>query len=178
MPFNRLNHNVLGEIRPRFRLRINELPENALDHIEQSFIYDKTVSGIRSRDLVFLKIPSWQQHYWSPEMTVRIEEDEYSKEVIVYCLVGPRQTVWALWAFFYTAILLGTLFAGSFALVKYNQMGFTHWIWTIPAGVILLSTAFLASKIGQKKGRDQMLHLVSFVYHSLEKISKVERVDS
>jgi hypothetical protein len=111
-------------------------------------------------------------------MTVRIEKDEYSEEILVSCLVGPRQTVWALWAFIYTAILLLTLFGGSFALVKYSQTGFTNWIWTIPIGVVLLSTAFIASKIGQNKGRDQMLHLISFVYHKLSEVTKVERVYS
>ena len=178
MPFNRLNHNVLGEIRPRFKLLLNIDKDISLDHLEKGFVYDNSVSGTRSNDLIFLNIPTWERHYWSPEMTVRIDEDEYTGEVIASCLIGPRQTVWALWAFMYTAVLLLTLFGGSFALVKYNQSGFTNWIWTIPIGILLLSTAFVASKIGQAKGRDQMLHLVSFTYHKLLEKGDVTRIDS
>jgi hypothetical protein len=40
----------------------------------------------------------------------------------------------------------------------------------------LIGTIFLFAKIGQKKGRDEMLHLVSFVYHHLAEIAPVERV--
>lgn len=177
MPFNRFNHSILGEIRPRFKLKISLAPEEALKQVEQKLYNDKTVSGERSDQLLFLKTPTWQRHYWSPEMTVRIEIEEYTDYTTVSCLVGPRQTVWALWAFIYSSILLVTVFGGSFGLVQYNQDGSSPWIWLIPIGVVLLSSAFIASKIGQRKGRDQMLHLVSFLYHSLEDVTEVERLD-
>lgn len=175
MPFNRLNHSILGEIRPRFALKTNSDPEIAIHHVEDSIYKDRTVSGERSDQLIFLKTPSWEQHYWSPEMTVRIEIEEYTDFTTVSCLVGPRQSVWALWAFIYSSVLLVTVFGGIFGLVQYSQHGSSPWIWVIPIGIILLSSAFVASKIGQRKGRDQMLHLISFLYHTLEEIGTVER---
>ncbi len=177
MPFNRLNHSILGEIRPRFALKIESDPVQAMKHVEKCLDKDKTVSGSRSNQLIFLKTPSWEQHYWSPEMTVRIEIEEYTEYTSVSCLVGPRQTVWALWAFIYSSTLLVTVFGGIFGMVQYSQDGSSPWIWVIPIGIILLSTAFIASKIGQRKGRDQMLHLISFLYHSLEEIGPVERLE-
>jgi len=177
MPFNRLNHSILGEIRPRFALKIDQEPEKAIDHLEKCLIDDKTVSGERSDQLVFVKTPSWEQHYWSPEMTVRIEVQEYTDYTTVSCLVGPRQAVWAMWAFIYSSILIVTIFGGIFGLVQYDQDGSSPWVWVIPIGIIALSSAFVASKFGQRKGRDQMLHLVSFVYHSLEGIGEVERLE-
>lgn len=176
MPFNRLNHSILGEIRPRFALRIESDPELAMTHIENGILKDSTVSGNRCDTLLFLKIPRSEQHYWSPEMTVRIEIEEYTDYTSVSCLIGPKQTVWALWAFIYSAVLLVTVFGGIFGMVQYSQDGSSPWIWTIPIGIVLLSTAFIASKIGQRKGRDQMLHLISFLYHSLEEIGSVERL--
>lgn len=178
MPFNRLNHSILGEIRPRFALKINCEPERAIVHVEDSIYKDKTVSGERSDHLIFLKTPSWEQHYWSPEMTVRIEVEEWTDYTTVSCLVGPRQTVWALWAFIYTSLALMTTFGGIFGMVQYNQQGSSPWLWVIPAGILLISTAFVAAKFGQRKGRDQMLHLISFLYHSLEAITEVERIDN
>ena len=175
MPFNRLNHSILGEIRPRFALKIDYDPTKALNHLEDSVAKEKTVSGDRSEQLMFLKTPSWEQHYWSPEMTVRIEIEEYTDFTTVSCLVGPRQAVWAMWAFIYSALLLITVFGGIFGAVQYSQSGYSPWIWVIPIGVVGLSSAFVASKIGQKKGRDQMLHLVSFLYHSLAELGEVER---
>jgi hypothetical protein len=177
MPFNRLNHSILGEIRPRFALKIDCGPERAMDHLVSCLHKDNTVSGQRSDQLIFLKTPSWESHYWSPEMTVRIEVEEYTDFTTVSCLVGPRQTVWVLWAFIYSSILLVTVFGGLFGLVQYQQSGSSPWIWVVPIGIMLLSTAFVASKIGQRKGRDQMLHLISFLYHSLDEIGHLERIE-
>lgn len=177
MPFNRLNHSILGEIRPRFALKTMCSPEDAMAHIARSVSLDKTVSATRSDQLIFLKTPSGEQHYWSPEMTVRVEVEEFTDYTTVSCLIGPRQVVWALWAFIYSSILLVTVFGGIFGCVQYSQQGSSVWLWVIPIGVLLLSSAFVASKIGQKKGRDQMLHLVSFLYHSLAEVGPVERLE-
>ena len=105
MPFNRQSHSILGEIRPRFILKIDCEPERALQQVLESLNEEKTLLGAQYKQTVFLKIPSWKQHYWSPEMTVRIEKSEFSGQVLVHCLLGPRQWVWALYAMIYAAIL-------------------------------------------------------------------------
>ena len=126
---------------------------------------------------MFLKIPESEQHYWSPELSVRIEIEEFTDYTTVSCLVGPKQAVWALWAFIYTAILLVTLFSGFFGWAQYNVDGNSGWLHVVPFGILDLSTAFIASKVGQRKERNQMLHLISFVYHELEKLGPVERLE-
>ena len=176
MPFNRLNHSILGEIRPRFTLKIDCEPEVALEQITSSIEKDKTVTGVRYKQTVFVKTPSWMAHYWSPEMTVRIERSEFSGDVLVHCLIGPRQAVWAMFALIYAAILLVTCFGGMFGIVQYSTSGSSPWIYVIPVGIVLLSSVFITSKFGQQKGRDQMLHLVSFVYHSLSETAEINRV--
>lgn len=85
MPFNRLNHSLLGEIRPSFTLKIQSDPVVAMDQIAEGISTDPTVNGVRLEQLVFLKIPESQQHYWSPEMTVRIEVEEYTDYTTVSC---------------------------------------------------------------------------------------------
>lgn len=181
MPFNRLNHSILGVIRPRFTLRIACEPELAIQHVKESVKNDPTVSSLRvnhTKNYVFLTIPSRHQHYWSPEMSVRIEKGEFSEAVNVHCLIGPRQTVWALFTLFYATISILTLLGGMFGFVQYQTTGSSVFMWTFPIGFVLWLTIFIASKIGQKKGRDQLLHLVSFLYHSLSEITIIERVDS
>jgi len=178
MPFNRLNHSILGEIRPRFALKIDCDPETALTYVEDRLYQDKTVSGERSGNLIFVRTPSWESHYWSPEMTVRIEVEEFTDFTQVSCLVGPKQVVWAMWAFIYSAIAIATTFAGIFGFVQYQQDGSSPWLYGIPVGVVLISSAFIAAKIGQRKGRDQMLHLISFLYHNLDDMCTVDRIDN
>ena len=178
MPFNRLNHSVLGEIRPRFALKVKIDPEIAIKHLESNIYKDRTVAGELSEHLLFLKTPSYNRHYWSPEMTVRIEIEEYTDYTTVACLVGPRQAVWALFAFIYSALALITVFGGMFGIIQYQQLGSSSWIWLLPIGILALSSVFTVAKFGQKKGRNQMLHLISFLYHGLEEITEVERMDN
>lgn len=177
MPFNRFNHSVLGEIRPRFALKIAASPEAAIQQLEQGFHKDPTVGGVFSKHHLFLKIPESEQHYWSPELTVRIEVEEFTDYTTVACLVGPKQSVWALWAFVYTSLLLFTLFSAFYGWAKYSVDGSTAWLWVVPIGLVGLSSAFIASKYGQHKGRNQMLHLISFVYHELSQLGAVERLE-
>jgi hypothetical protein len=65
-----------------------------------------------------------------------------------------------------------------FGMVQYQMDGYSPWLWVIPIGLLTFSTVFITSKMGQKKGRDEMLHLVSFVYHKLSEITTVERIES
>ncbi|TNE55085.1 MAG: hypothetical protein EP338_05065 [Bacteroidetes bacterium] len=177
MPFNRLDHHALGEIRPRFSLKIDCEAEDALEYVSKLMIQDTSVSGYRSDQLLFVKTPSWLSHYWSPEMTVRIEKEEFVDFTVVSCVIGPRQSVWAMFIMIYAALAIITVFGGIFGLVEYQQSGHSPWLWCLPIGTVLFLSAFITSNMGQRKGRDQMLHLVSFIYHSLDDITTVERYD-
>lgn len=175
MPFNRLNHNKLGDIRPRFRLKINCNADEAIEHVSKRITEDKTVSGLKSNKLIFIKTPSWVAHYWSPELTVRIEKLDYLDYTTVSCLIGPRQSVWAMFAMIYAGIILSACFAGMFGIVELMRYGSSYFIWIVPIGILALIGVYLGVQNGQRKGRNQMLHLVSFLYHTLEEITDVER---
>ena len=177
MPFNRFDHSVLGEIRPRFQLKIDMKANEALEHVHQKIPMDTTVSGELSNSYLFLRIPKHLQHYWSPELSVRIEREEFTEYTTVFCLVGPRQAVWAMFAFLYGFIFFTSTFGGIYGIVKFQNSGDSNWLWTIPIGLVITFSIFITSKIGQNKGRDQMLHLISFLYHSLDEVTKVERIN-
>lgn len=177
MSFNRFDHSILGEIRPRFQLKIDMDAEQALSQIEKKLKLDRSVSGVRSNKYIFLRIPTQDQHYWSPELSVRIEQEEFTDFVAVICLVGPKQSVWMLFTFFYAFVFCVSTFGGIYGLVKYSSFDDASWLWVIPLGVILTLSIFFTSKIGQNKGRDQMLHLISFLYHSLDEVTEVERIN-
>lgn len=176
MAFNRFDHSLLGELRPRFQLRIQSEPETSLQHIAENAKQDPTVTAVKVNNYVFLKIPKHHQHYWSPELSVRIEKAEFKDQITVYCLLGPSQSVWMLFMFFYAFVICCSIFGGIFGLVSYQSSGDTSWLWVIPTGIVIGASIFISSKIGQNKGRDQMLHLVSFLYHHLAEISDVERI--
>jgi len=177
MAFNRLNHTILGEIRPRFKLKINYDSVKAMNHVSEKLKIDEFVTGERNNHHLFVKTKTKDQHYWSPEMSVRIEQEEYGIFTTVSCLIGPKHNVWTLFVFMYAMIFLASIFGGIYGLVKWVNFDDKSWLWVIPAGIICTASIFIVSKLGQKKGRDEMLYLVSFIYHSLDEITIIERID-
>jgi len=61
-----------------------------------------------------------------------------------------------------------SLFGGMYGLAQRNTGHATGWIWCFPVTFLLIIAVFISAKIGQRTGRDQMLHLVSVLYHALK----------
>ena len=70
--------------------------------------------------------------------------------------------------FGYVGITVLALFGGLYGLVKWDLGKESIFIWTIPIAGFLFLIVYLTSKYGQQKGRDQMLYLVSFLYHAID----------
>lgn len=174
MPFNKLNHAHLGEIRPRFKLIAHCSVEDAITIIEENLQKDKSVVGRFVVDHIHFKIPMDNRHYWSPELHINFDKSETNDYIIVRCLVGPKQSVWAMFAFFYAFLGLATIFGGMFGLSQWQLGHPPYFLWSF-VGLLIIPSIYTFAKIGQKKGRNQMLHLISFLYHSLEEKGVVER---
>ena len=175
MPFNKLSHSHLGEIRPRFKLTTSLTPNECIKVLQNNFALDDSVNGRIEEDHAHFTVPKELQHYWSPELQVSFAIHEAYEGTLVRCLVGPKPTVWTLFAFFYITVGLSTLFGGMFGLTQLQLGHPAPFLWFWAFGALILPTIYISSLIGQKKGRDQMLHLVSFVYHSLAEKGNVER---
>lgn len=169
MAFNTHNTDDI-EIRPRFKLVSRKYTDKeVLERLKNALPLQNNVIGKIKGTHVFLSIPENEQHFWSPSMETvveRLEEDE--SHTSIRCLIGPKQTVWMMVMFFYISIAVITLFGGMYGLVKWNMGYETNLLWLIPGGLIMEACIFLGTKWGQKKGRDQVLYLVSFLYHAID----------
>lgn len=176
MPFNKLNHSVLGEIRPRFRLRTSLSIEQVKALLQERIMADSSITGNVKMDYAILKIPLKERHYWSPELQIHLEKIEGSQETLMRCLLGPSQAVWASFLMIYVAVGILTVFFGMFGLIKWQLGEFSNTLLVAPIGLVILPTIYIFSRAGQRTGHEQMMHLVSFLYHELDKSGKVERV--
>jgi len=169
MAFNTHNTDDI-EIRPRFKLLSSSFePKEFLEKIKNAISKDITIVGKIAGDHIFLSIPENEQHFWSPAMEVVVAKDYEDEEITaIRCLIGPKQSVWMMVMFLYVGVGAMLFFGGMYGLVRWSLDNGTKFLWFIPIGIILELIIFLATKWGQKKGRDQMLHLVSFLYHSLD----------
>jgi hypothetical protein len=167
MAFNSKDHSNIGEIRPRFRLITTCEPNEVVERLENITQSDDTVLGRKIYDVYYLDIPIQNRHYWSPELRVSIEKNEYLEGTYLYCVVGPRQSVWLLFVFIYSFLGMVTMFGGLYGLAQWDLGKPTIWIWCLPIMLMVILGVYVTAKTGQKKGRDQMLHLVSVLYHAL-----------
>ena len=165
--FNSHNKDNI-EIKPRFRLISEIAVEDVIIKIKEALPLQKDVVGEVKGHHAFFKIPLKNQHYWSPTMEVEIKkyyEDE--TKTSIKCILGPKQSIWLILMFFYVGIGVLALFGGMYGLVKWNLGKESLFIWAFPIAAFLFSIIYFTAKYGQRKGRDQMLYLVSFLYHAI-----------
>jgi len=106
-----------------------------------------------------LHIPDQDQHFWSPQLTLSLEESD-DGQTIIQGVYGPNTNVWSL--FLYGYLMVGTL--GLFAAV----LGFSQWLigkqpwglWILGALLAVAAGLYLVAQFGQKLGARQtfLLH--------------------
>mgnify|MGYP001053392728 CR=1 FL=1 len=167
MPFNKKEHKNLIEIRPRFRLITTfEIPE-VLKILQDSIRLDDTVVGKQVHDIFYLDIPINNRHYWSPELRVSLEKNEAGEGTFIRCVIGPRHSVWLMFIFICGFLSVMTLFGGMYGLAQWNLGHGSGWLWCFPIAFVLIMGVYIIAKLGQRTGRDQMLPLISVLYHAL-----------
>ncbi len=149
-------------IRPRFQVTSPDTTDDIEERISVGLDADgapcvgKVYSGY-----VSLQLPLEEQHYWSPRLTVTLEEFEEGS--LVRGLYGPRPAVWTMFVFFYSLI--------GFALVIVSIIGMANLsldksgavLWLVPVLIIAFLSLYLVAYFGQQKGHDEMVVLHTFL---------------
>lgn len=167
----------ITHIRPRFAFRVPHPPQETMDRlIQMKEAHQQELSGYVSGHHIVLDIPHEQRHYFSPQLSFRVEEDdEHPGQSIIKGLIGPRPAVWTLFVFFYFSI--GTLgfFVSLFGLSKWQISGYSHWVWAFPVAILFMATAYLAGREGERLAREQVEQLKNFVREALPEREVIKR---
>ena len=110
-------------------------------------------------------LPVDQQHYWSPRLTISMEETEDG--TIIRGLYGPRPAVWTMFVFFYALIALAIMVVGTIGLSRLSLDKPGTVLWWIPVLVVIFLSLYLVSYFGQKWSGDQMVVLHEFFEESV-----------
>lgn len=170
MPFNKKDHHNFGEIRPRFKLRSPLSQDEIMDRLVNNTALDKTVNTKLVLGQFFIDMPIQERHFWSPELKVTLEDDEYNEydgDTLIRVMVGPVYTVWVLFVFIYSFLGLLCLIGGMYGLSNLTLGIDSAWIWCFPITFLLIVGVWVIAKSGQKAARDETLHLVSTLYHAI-----------
>ena len=145
-------------IRPRFKIEIKMPKYELITRISEEI---KSCNGRCDinllRNHIIFKIPEDMQHFWSPELSIEIEESE--EKSVLHCILGPRSAIWTLFATFYGLSLFAGLIGIVFGFSQWSIGNYPYGFWLVPASVILIALAYLIAITGQKLSYNEMLFL-------------------
>ncbi|MGY0393202.1 GTP-binding protein [Bizionia sp. KMM 8389] len=150
-------------LRPRFKKELS-LPNTAVIQLfadakksQKAFI----IAIID--DHIFLKLPKSQQHFWSPQLHLEVNEINHETSQL-HGLFGPNPTVWTMFMFFHFIV------AGLF--VGFGVWAYTNWSlnnsFAVQLGIMLLLVIiwfvlYFAGRIGRDSSKEQMHELHDFM---------------
>lgn len=171
MRINENNEIDLTEIRPHFKListlSVDDALQGVKDHIQKA-----NPDGVRCKldqDHAHLSVPAEYEHYWSPVLSIIFEKNEEGEGTLLRCLVGPKQSVWAMFMLIYGAIGVLATFGLFYGGTKFQLENDATFLWSLPIAFILFLGVFLGAKFGQRKGHHQMDELIKYLFKCLEK---------
>ena len=157
-------------IRPRFQHvskksmeAIQEKIKHSLEQPEANCI-GRVIPGH-----VVLKIPAEDQHYWSPQLSLSLEELEAPEEgVLLRGLYGPNPNVWAMFAFGYAALGFMSLFVSIIGFSRMNLGLAAPILWFLPFFAVGFLALYVIAQIGQKIGVAQTFTLHHFFEEAID----------
>lgn len=156
------------EIRPRFQRKVSCAQQDILERFKLALAKKEApIKGTFADHYIYLKIPPADQHYWSPQLTLNVEE-EIDGSCSVNGLFGPRSSVWMMYVFFYTILSFAALFISITGFSQMNLGLSAQILWILPILLILFGFAYGTAKTGQKLGHDEMHLLYDFFEDTLK----------
>lgn len=154
-------------IRPRFKERVTGTTEDFLARIKEAIHKNPEFTGLVSEQYCVIKICREDRHYWSPQLTLTLEEIS-DGELEIRGLYGPKPSVWAVFFMCYAALAVLSLFAGVFGASQLMLNNSAPILWAIPIMGAVAAGLYLAAQGGQKIGAEQMFR----IHHFYEEIIK------
>ncbi|WP_422107567.1 GTP-binding protein [Winogradskyella sp.] len=156
-------------LRPRFKFNVSHDNESLLSLFETEGKKQSDFIVTRVDDHVFIKIPKAQQHFWSPQLHLEINEDYDDKNIsIIYGLFGPNPTVWTLFMFLH--FMVGCIFLG-FAIWAYVNWSldntFAIQLFVTLLMIVIWFVLYFSGRLGKRAGMDQMHELHGFMRDTL-----------
>lgn len=153
-------------IRPRFKM-LSDRPAQDIQQSIQTALErpDATCIGHMIPGHITLFIPFEDRHYWSPQLSLSIEEDQDG--TVIRGLYGPNPTVWAMFAFGYSFLGFVSLFVCIVGFSRMNLGLEAPVLWLLPflaAGFVAL---YFVAQMGQKIGAEQTFTLHHFFEASM-----------
>jgi hypothetical protein len=144
----------LFEVRLRFKKLVPETPEQITDEVKNLLVENKLkIVGRITHNDVRIRIAEKDRHFWSPQLSLHMEETGEGTEV--RGLYGPKPDIWLGYMFIYFFLGFVTMVISVVGFSRYNLGLSSYILWAIPfilGGVFVL---WFTSRAGQKLGKPE-----------------------
>ncbi|RKQ50816.1 hypothetical protein BXY85_1835 [Roseivirga pacifica] len=147
-------------IRPRFKETLHLTVAEYCEQLKQALDTTEEFSGMVSENYANIKIPLAERHFWSPQLTLSIDDEK--ERVTIRGLYEPKPSVWAAFFMGYAAIGVLILFVGVYGLSQILLDKTAPILWAIPVLAGLALVLYLVAQAGQKIGAEQMFRIHHF----------------
>ncbi len=167
------DHIHFKRVRPRIRIESTLAADEITSRIKKKLYSGECgCEGQVTSNFATVYPPKEDQHYWSPQLTITLEN--HDGKTLVRGLYGPRPSVWTMFVFFYSFIGFATMIVLMIWL-SYRTIGEETWmVWLLPALVLLFLSLYLVAYFGQRFGHRQLTRIHRFIEDCLEQ--KIETV--
>ena len=148
--------------RPRFTLKCPHAPAEVRRRVHGLIEGSERLRGLAQAERLELAIDGKENHFYSPQLVVRVEADgEGSK---LDARFGPDPYVWAFYVMGSGGLCVLTFFASMFGIGQWMVGQAPTALFVAPGAAVLAGLVYGASYVGQGLGSEQMY----FLRHSLE----------
>lgn len=161
------------KLRPRFRKVCSGTIEEHTTFFKELFNNTDDFNGTVATSFIKIRIAPKDNHYWSPELTLMLEEHE--KGTLIRGLYSPKSSVWTMFAFAYGTIsllLIGIIIWGGVEWQMNSDTSLLSFGVPVLLGVGLL--VYMIAQFGQKIGAEQMFALHHFFEDSIKERVHIE----
>ena len=151
------------EIRPRFQRQYPATAPQVIHRLSEALEHsDGSIQGSVMDHHIVLRIPVEEQHYWSPQLSLTID-DHPQGGALIRGLYGPRPSVWLMFVFLYSSLGAISLFI---AITGFSQLSLgmpAPALWALPVAAGIALVLYLFAKAGERLGRAEMHRLRNFM---------------
>lgn len=149
-------------IRPRFERTVYYTPEAVQELFEKGLARpDAPCVGKVRKNHIVLYIPEEEQHYWSPQLSMSLYEEE--EGTLITGVYGPHPSIWSAFFYGYAIIALLSLFLSIWGCSVWMLKKDPWMLWGLPVLGAAALILYLVAQGGQKVGAEQTFTLHHFV---------------
>ena len=157
-------------LRPRFKFDVATSNDILLNGFEAQKKHQSDFIITRVDDHVFIRFPKNEQHYWSPQLHLEINEKDKTSSTI-YGLFGPNPTIWTLFMFLHFVVACLFLGFGIWAYTNYSlDQPYAIQLFLTFLMVVFWFTLYFIGRMGKSQGEPEMYKLHRFMRDTLRSI--------